>query len=118
MGTTIRKCAVCGEIFTIVRDHGGGLPKYCSKECKKAAQRKKAKERALRRGEASEATWRELAGRPKGPLTVAECARCRSCEYVSKAHAGTIMCDYAFRTGEPRGCDVSEHCERYERKTR
>lgn len=109
----IKTCAVCGKEFE-TQPHGT-TRRTCSEECRRKLLSIQAKEKRRERLE-------KLKGKPYGPrfLTVAECHLCRSCKWAGKANGGaaTVSCDYAFRTGELRGCEVSEHCARYEAKGR
>lgn len=112
----IRTCAMCGKEFPAVK--GGGW-RYCSKACRLEANRLAQLRKRVKTGQpVRESTLEALGIRKRGPLTVAECHLCRSCRWAGKANGGaaTVSCDYAFRTGELRGCEVSEHCERYERR--
>lgn len=110
---TKRICPVCGKPFEVAATNHR---KYCSRECKLEGNRRAAKVRSMRRGHASPATYRELAGRPS-VLTVADCVRCDGCRFRARSHgSGLVTCDFLLLTGEPRGCDVSETCGRFEAK--
>ena len=107
----IKTCAICGKEFEVAPH--GTTRMTCSEECRR-------KLISLRDKEKRAAQREKLKGKACGPkfLTVSECRLCRSCKWAGKANGGaaTVSCDFAFRTGELRGCDVSEHCKRYERK--
>ena len=106
----IKTCAVCGKEFT-TQPHGT-TRRTCSEECRRKLLSIQGKEKRRERLE-------KLKGKPYGPrsLTAADCKRCQTCIYRAKSHgSGLVTCDYLILTGEPRGCDVSEHCERYERR--
>lgn len=108
----IKTCAVCGKEFTTAPH--GTTRRTCSEECRRKLHSIQGKEKRRQRRE-------KLKGKPYGPefLTVAECHLCRTCVHLHKAAGlGLRTCDYLLDTGEPRGCDVSEHCERYETRGR
>ena len=98
-------CAICGAKFQIM-PHGTNK-RYCSDACRRKAHKESAKNRREARKPPSLTHF----------LTVAECELCKTCVYLYRTQgAGLRSCDYIIDTGEPRGCDVSEHCKRYERK--
>lgn len=107
----VKTCPICGKAFECL-PHGVNKV-CCSPEC--TSIYRKAADKARRDA-------RRAKLRPKiGPqlLTAKECRRCRTCRYRNRADgSGLITCDYILMTGEPRGCEVSETCERYERSGR
>lgn len=44
--------------------------------------------------------------------------RCLKCKYYFCNKYNVPMCQFIVATGEPRGEPVTDHCSRYERKSR
>lgn len=100
-----KNCAVCGAPFEVI-PHGTNKL-YCSDACRRKAHKESAKNRRESRKPPSLTHF----------LTVTECARCQTCAHMHRSQGtGLRSCDYIIDTGEPRGCDVSEHCARYEKR--